>query len=583
MSGGDRRVPGYAEIKLLGSGSQGQVVLARHEATGRAVAVKLLAPELLSDVESLATFRAEAELLKQVVDPHVAQILDYLETPHGPVIIMEAVPGHSLRQVLDKYRKPLMPETALGVLKGSLLGLASTHAVGVVHRDYKPANVLVKSDGQSKLIDFGVAVLSGHSGTASTPSYMAPEQWLGQPSSAATDIYAATCVFVECITGAKPYTGGTIDALQSQHIGSPPPLDRIPEPLRPLVARGLAKRPVERLRSATEFVTELEAVATQTYGSDWERRGLVSLGAVAMLLGTAIPTVLLSSAVLAPGTSSVGAGVGATLAGQGAVPFGSGQVAASAGKGVLSKLGGAKGAATIGAVSTGVIVAGFVLWPTEPTVGDTAAGRYQISFDRPRVILANASIPDGERAAGPTVDIAVKVSPAVVRAGTKVTVTHNWTSRTPWGLEYRAPGKYRCHSPNSEKGDAFHQTYSASIGDAEGARPKVGRLWLYDSPADKPARLPSGVPIQVKTTTRQDENPKGYDYSRCAWTFQYTAVHEFIVSPPAIKLGKYQLSPYHPVGISSMKATVNGRVQELSPEAAGARAEGTLPVITVIE
>jgi serine/threonine protein kinase len=117
---------------------------------------------------------------------------------------MEAVNGVSLRDVLSGNPGPLPPEAALTVLKGSLLGLSAAHAAGVVHRDYKPANVLVESSGNSKLVDFGIAGLSGERTVAGTPAYMAPEQWHGAPASPATDVYSATCVFFECVTGGPP-------------------------------------------------------------------------------------------------------------------------------------------------------------------------------------------------------------------------------------------------------------------------------------------------------------------------------------------------------------------------------------------
>src|SRR6201999_3221421 len=107
----------------------------------------------------------------------------------------ELVKGVSLHEIFVR-RGPTGPEAALAVLKGSLLGLAASHTLGIVHRDYKPENVLVDTAGNSKLAYFGVAVKSGKATSAAgTPLYMAPEQWQGAPASPATDVYAATAVF----------------------------------------------------------------------------------------------------------------------------------------------------------------------------------------------------------------------------------------------------------------------------------------------------------------------------------------------------------------------------------------------------
>ncbi|MFI6517267.1 serine/threonine protein kinase [Spirillospora sp. NPDC050679] len=583
MSGGVQHVPGYTEIKVLGTGSQGRVVLARHEGTGQVVAIKHLAPELLGDTRSLTTFRTEAELLKRVDNPHIARLLDYIDFPTGPAILMEAVPGHSLRQVLDKYRKPFSPEAALTVLKGSLLGLAAAHAAGVVHRDYKPANVLVQSDGRSKLIDFGVAVLFGQSGSAGTPSYMAPEQWAGHPATSATDLYAVTCVFVECVTGAKPYVG-TVDTLQEQHMRSPLPLHHVPEALRPLAARGLAKNPTERIGSAVQFISELESVAAKEYGSDWEHRGLIAVSGFAALLGIAIPVAVLGTAVLAPGGSTAGAGVGSALAGQGTAAFQGGQAAAATGKGVLAKVGGAKGATVIGGGSAAVVVAGVLLWPTTPAVGGTTSGNYRAYFTRPGVVLANATVPEGAHDASPLMEIKIKLTPAIVIFGTKLEMTHDWLLRAPWGLDYRGPGKFRCHAPNSDKGDAFHQSYSVTVGDGKNfEESQTSKVWLYRS-SNASKRLPVGTPIKVTAKQRKLKTGKRYDHSVCAWSTTYTLVQEFTIpADGSIRPGKYQVSPNHPVGFSSVRATVNGRVQPVSPTSVGAQAEGTLPVITVLK
>ncbi|MEU8577609.1 serine/threonine-protein kinase [Streptomyces asoensis] len=283
-------VPGYTESLELGSGASGRVVQAVHEETGLPVAVKYLSESLRTRPGFVHGFRAEARLLGGLESPYVAGLYEYVESPDGAAIVMELVDGVSLRTLLGRAA-PFEPEAALVVLKGSLLGLADAHRVGVVHRDYKPENVLVEPDGSSRLVDFGIAVDVGASaGAAGSPSYMAPEQWTGAPASPAADVYAATATFFECLTSHRPYTGDNLAELALQHIDAPVPLDEVPEAVRELVRRGLAKDPAERPGHAEEFVTELEAAAGAAYGPDWEERGRGRLAAVVALLPLLLPS-----------------------------------------------------------------------------------------------------------------------------------------------------------------------------------------------------------------------------------------------------------------------------------------------------
>src|ERR1700761_5621242 len=242
----DWAVPGYTEQRELGRGASGKVVEAVKDSTGQRVAIKYLSPLLLRDPAFMWGFRTEAQMLRSLGVPQVVQVYDYVEQPgQGAAIVMELVNGVSLHQMIER-RGPTGPEAALVVLKGSLLGLAAAHTLGIVHRDYKPENVLVDTAGNSKLVDFGVAVRWGKQAPAAgTPMYMAPEQWHGAPASPATDVYAATAVFFECLTGKTPFAGKLFE-LQEQHVTASVPLDRIDPPLQGLIARGMAKNPAGR-------------------------------------------------------------------------------------------------------------------------------------------------------------------------------------------------------------------------------------------------------------------------------------------------------------------------------------------------
>ncbi|MFD0890291.1 serine/threonine-protein kinase, partial [Streptosporangium algeriense] len=231
-------VPGYHEVRELGAGGGGRVVLATYTATGAYVAIKYLNAALRSDHGFLARFREEARVMVELYDPNVVQFYEYYEDTRDAAIVMELVDGVSLRRILAEHGTT-SPEAALVVLKGSLLGLAFAHSSGIVHRDYKPENVLIQADGASKLTDFGIAARSGASeAPQGTPPYMAPEQWAGHPATPASDVYAATCVLFECLTGHRPYRAENVAALMHQHQRAPIPIEAVPSSVRALLARG---------------------------------------------------------------------------------------------------------------------------------------------------------------------------------------------------------------------------------------------------------------------------------------------------------------------------------------------------------
>ncbi|MFE5504244.1 serine/threonine-protein kinase [Amycolatopsis japonica] len=310
------RLPGFTELEQLGTGTFGRVVLARQDNTGHVVAIKYLFSRFAAEPAYLDAFRQEALALHRVTSPHVVKLYEFFETPQGAAIVMEAINGVSLRSVLQA-EGALEPEAALAVLKGSLLGLAAAHSANVVHRDYKPANVLVADTGESKLVDFGTAVLAGERGpSVGTPAYMAPEQWSGGQATPATDVYAATCVFFQCVAGHRPYEAEQTEVLRTLHEHAPIPFGEVPQPVHEIVALGMAKDPSKRPVDALVFVSELERVARAGYGDEWERKGWSRLAKAAGVLAAATPLVLLSAGTAAaPGVAAAGTGAAAASTG----------------------------------------------------------------------------------------------------------------------------------------------------------------------------------------------------------------------------------------------------------------------------
>jgi serine/threonine protein kinase len=371
MSGWE--LSGYTPVRQLGAGASGSVMLATHDETGTPVAIKYLVTVLGDDASFRAAFRREAQLLGEIDDPYVSRLYEYVESADGAAIVMELVNGVSLRQMLRDHG-PTTPEAALCVLKGSLAGLAAAHAHGVVHRDYKPENVLVNGEGLSKLADFGIATPVGQ-GTGKvvtgTPRYMAPEQWTGAPATPACDIYAATATFFECLTGKPPYDGTNLFALHEQHANAPIPTDPAPAPVHDLLRHGLAKQPADRPPHALAFLGILEEVAGTAYGPDWEDRGLRELARRAALLAALWPFPDGNAGATAVATTTLGATAGSSGAGSGGARGSRTWTAVAGGALVVALLIGGVGYRYASAAEENTIVGGG---PTGPATVAPAVG-----------------------------------------------------------------------------------------------------------------------------------------------------------------------------------------------------------------
>ena len=244
----------YELHAMIGEGAFGRVYEGLDRRLARPVAVKVIKPWWAEDPEWVATFERETRLLARVSDPGIVQIFDVGHAPEGLYYVSELVDGENLASRLRRGPSPAWE--ACGVAAQLCRALARAHAQRIVHRDVKPANILLSTDGRVKVGDFGVARLAEGStdGTAATivgtPRYMAPEQGRGRPTTPATDVYSVGVVLYEMLAGEPPFTGDSVVELALLHLQEPPPplSARLPTALVEITQRALAKDPADRYR-----------------------------------------------------------------------------------------------------------------------------------------------------------------------------------------------------------------------------------------------------------------------------------------------------------------------------------------------
>jgi serine/threonine protein kinase len=260
----------YRLCRWLAAGGMGQVWQAVDEVLGRPVAVKLLRDEYAQDPSFVGRLRAEARSAAAVAHPGIASVLDYGEvttTAGGeptPFLVMELVDGEPLSSLLARNGRPGL-DRSLNIVGQAALAVGAAHRAGLVHRDVKPANLLVGPDGTVKVTDFGVAQVLGQGQgdqgelLVGTAGYLSPEQATGQPATAASDLYALGVVAYECLAGRRPFTGEHPIAVALAHLLQPPPPlpEDVPGEVRALVAQAMAKQPTRRPPDASRFGHQL--------------------------------------------------------------------------------------------------------------------------------------------------------------------------------------------------------------------------------------------------------------------------------------------------------------------------------------
>jgi predicted Ser/Thr protein kinase len=257
-----RTIGKYRIVGQLGRGGAGVVYKAVDETLHRDVAVKTLNPDL-ANTEVMSRFRAEATILARLNHPQIATIYELFRADGDLLMVMEFVRGESLDKLSERVGA-VAPERAAYIIDQILSALEHAHRAGVVHRDVKPANVMVTDEGSIKIMDFGIArVLGAEQKTVDfrlmgTPAYMSPEQVLGEEVDGRSDLYSVGVLFYRLLTGALPFAADTaLGMLQRQLRDTPIPLCAhragLPDWCETIVQRALAKAHGERFQSAEEF------------------------------------------------------------------------------------------------------------------------------------------------------------------------------------------------------------------------------------------------------------------------------------------------------------------------------------------
>ncbi len=269
-TGGLPRVLGgrYELGPKLGSGGMAEVYLARDRRLGRQVAIKVLLPRYTEDERFIARFRREAEAAAALAHPGVVSVHDSGTDDGVPYIVMEYVPGQTLREVLSREGR-LPPARAVEVALQVVEALGYAHSKGIVHRDVKPGNVMITPEGRVKVMDFGIArAISGETITQTatvlgTANYLSPEQAEGREVDHRSDLYSVGVLLYEMLTGRPPFTGENPVSVAYAHVREAPvPPRRINPDISPaleaVVMKALAKNPANRYQSAQEMKEDLE-------------------------------------------------------------------------------------------------------------------------------------------------------------------------------------------------------------------------------------------------------------------------------------------------------------------------------------
>lgn len=270
-----RTIGKYRILERLGHGGMADVYRAYQASLDRDVALKVLHPYLMSGEEDfVGRFRREARAAAALRHPNIVQVFDFDHEDGLYYMVMECIDGQTLKQRLKELRKRgrvMSLEETLHILEHIGDALDYAHQQGMLHRDIKPSNIMITSKGRAVLTDFGIVRMIGgtrHTMTGSvtgTPAYMSPEQGLGEPGDARSDIYSLGVMLFQMTTGKLPYDADTPLAVVLKHVNNPLPIprqinDSIPRSVERVIFKTLAKDPDSRYQSAEELVQHLEQI-----------------------------------------------------------------------------------------------------------------------------------------------------------------------------------------------------------------------------------------------------------------------------------------------------------------------------------
>lgn len=268
----------YRLVSLLAVGGMGEIWRAWDQTDERVVAVKVLKENLIGQETFLARLRAEAENTIRLQHPNLAAVYDFGELDGQGWLVMELVDGRPLSEILEGG-KTLDPSQLAIILIQVARGLQAAHDQEVIHRDVKPANILVSGKGVAKLTDFGISIapqrvpLTAVGMVMGTAQYLPPEQAIGEAASPSGDLYALGIIAYESLAGKRPFTGATQVDIALAHVKEavPPLPASVPEQLAAIVMRLLSKKPQDRPASAAQLAHILEDYLRQTDPQALER------------------------------------------------------------------------------------------------------------------------------------------------------------------------------------------------------------------------------------------------------------------------------------------------------------------------